>query len=666
MGGARDGGKAPKSAGLGGLLARSKRRNAAPGPGQSGYRAHEAGQYINYAHTTDINKTDGAGSVLERSELDEFFHLAELANRDFTTERGRERAMVISAPGENGEAAAAAARMSAEETARARDEAETLHRDALSVPRRPAWTHDTTSEELDANERRAFLEWRRALAEVEEDSRCSVTPFEKNLEIWRQLWRVCERSDVVVQVVDARDPLFYRCEDLEAYVKELNPGKTTMLLLNKADLLSEELRRAWAEYFDAQNIPFLFWSAKAAYEEIEAEQIAAKAAQAAKELDDANRRMAMQDDDEDDDAMELAEELRLKAEAARKAANAHAETVQNLQRVEEKANDPAHIWSRAELLDILQKRAEAAIDAMGESRVKRKGAQAHRAVIGMVGYPNVGKSSTVNAIMASKKTGVSATPGKTKHFQTLELGDDLLLADCPGLVFPTFSTSKAHLVCNGVIPIDRLTDVMKPIEIIADRIPRNTIEHVYNVELPLPALHEDQGRKPTAREFVRAYCAARGYTVQGNRPDEVRAGRAVLKDYINGKLLFCVGPEGYEGPLGASRAGEDAMMGYGAGAIEPMPKNDAKDEAETDDDPLAAAVLDDMMATLGLNKGKGKERTRAEHKYQKKGKKEKGRVKFKDSGVNTTAGGQGFLVGKRGGIMPAHLQAQIRSSIADE
>ena len=127
------------------MLARSKRRNEAPGPGQSGYRAHEAGRYINYAHTTDINKTDGAGSVLERSELDEFFHLAELANRDFTTERGRERAMVISAPGENGEAAAAAARMSAEETARARDEAETLHRDALSVPRRPAWTHDTTA-----------------------------------------------------------------------------------------------------------------------------------------------------------------------------------------------------------------------------------------------------------------------------------------------------------------------------------------------------------------------------------------------------------------------------------------------------------------------------------------------------------------------------------------
>ena len=37
-----------------------------------------------------------------------------------------------------------------------------------------------------------------------------VTPFEKNLEVWRQLWRVLERSDWAVQVVDARNPLLYQ------------------------------------------------------------------------------------------------------------------------------------------------------------------------------------------------------------------------------------------------------------------------------------------------------------------------------------------------------------------------------------------------------------------------------------------------------------------------
>ena len=45
---------------------------------------------------------------------------------------------------------------------------------------------------------------------MEASSDLAVTPFEKNLEVWRQLWRVIERSDVVIQIVDARNPLFYR------------------------------------------------------------------------------------------------------------------------------------------------------------------------------------------------------------------------------------------------------------------------------------------------------------------------------------------------------------------------------------------------------------------------------------------------------------------------
>lgn len=39
--------------------------------------------------------------------------------------------------------------------------------------------------------------------------------------------------------------------------------------------------------------------------------------------------------------------------------------------------------------------------------------------IGLVGYPNVGKSSTINALIGTKKVSVSATPGKTKHFQVV-------------------------------------------------------------------------------------------------------------------------------------------------------------------------------------------------------------------------------------------------------
>ena len=65
-----------------------------------------------------------------------------------------------------------------------------------------------------------------------------ISPFEKNVEIWRQLWRVIERSDVVVQIVDGRNPMLFRCPDLEHYVKEVDPNKTNILLMNKADLLN--------------------------------------------------------------------------------------------------------------------------------------------------------------------------------------------------------------------------------------------------------------------------------------------------------------------------------------------------------------------------------------------------------------------------------------------
>lgn len=79
-------------------------------------------------------------------------------------------------------------------------------------------------------------------------------------------------------------------------------------------------------------------------------------------------------------------------------------------------------------------------------------AGAGRVVVGLVGYPNVGKSSTINALFGSKKTAVAATPGKTKHFQTLNITDRLTLCDCPGLVLPRSASSKGDLVAAGRPP----------------------------------------------------------------------------------------------------------------------------------------------------------------------------------------------------------------------
>jgi len=118
------------------------------------------------------------------------------------------------------------------------------NRQFLKIPRRPKWKRGvTTAEELDQNERETFLEWRRNLASVQETNDGLIfTPFERNLEVWRQLWRVIERSEIVVQIVDARNPMLFRCLDLEKYVKEVSKRKKNLLLINKADLLSDTQR----------------------------------------------------------------------------------------------------------------------------------------------------------------------------------------------------------------------------------------------------------------------------------------------------------------------------------------------------------------------------------------------------------------------------------------
>ena len=130
----------------------------------------------------------------------------------------------------------------------------------LLIPRRPEWAR-LSPEQLREAEHQSFLEWRRGLAALQEETECIVTPYEKNLEFWRQLWRVIERSDLIVQIVDCRHPLMFRSPDLEKYVKEVSQLKQNLLLVNKSDFLTMDQRKIWAEYFRKENIKFAFFSA---------------------------------------------------------------------------------------------------------------------------------------------------------------------------------------------------------------------------------------------------------------------------------------------------------------------------------------------------------------------------------------------------------------------
>jgi nuclear GTP-binding protein len=55
--------------------------------------------------------------------------------------------------------------------------------------------------------------------------------------IWNELYKVIDSSDVIIHVLDARDPIGTRCLSVEKYLKEDAPHKHLVFLLNKVDLV---------------------------------------------------------------------------------------------------------------------------------------------------------------------------------------------------------------------------------------------------------------------------------------------------------------------------------------------------------------------------------------------------------------------------------------------
>lgn len=136
-------------------------------------------------------------------------------------------------------------------------------------------------------------------------------------------------------------------------------------------------------------------------------------------------------------------------------------------------------------------------------------------MIGLVGYPNVGKSSTINALLGAKKVSVSSTPGKTKHFQTLVLSETITLCDCPGLVFPQFANTQADLVVDGVLPIDQMREYSAPTDLLCRRIPKEILEGTYGIGIGIKSEEEGGTGMVTWEDLLSSYAsksAASGFS----------------------------------------------------------------------------------------------------------------------------------------------------------
>lgn len=475
-------------------------------------------------HTSEINDGYDWGrlnlqSVTEESSFQEFLSTAELAGTEFQAEK-------LNIKFVNPKSSIGLLSKTEKEKVL---ESHEKNKNLVKIPRRPKWDSSTTAHELQCREKEDFLDWRRQLAMLQEAQGLILTPFEKNLEFWRQLWRVVERSDVVVQIVDARNPLLFRCEDLEHYVKEVNADKLNMILINKADFLTNEQREAWAEYFTDINVRVAFFSAVLATEKIEEESEDKTSSINECESDHNDEENESNDESlynsdfiseseyesaddgtlnnydsliisnikvENDKQVEVQEcaAEKLKTAVDSEFETSRIETMINYEyKTEGKMVNSSELLNRNDLIKLLK--------TVYNGKTYTNGVT----TIGLVGYPNVGKSSTINALLMNKKVSVSATPGKTKHFQTLYLDADLLLCDCPGLVMPSFICTKAEMILNGILPIDQMRDHVPAVTLLATLIPRHILEDLYGIMLPAPLEEEDPDRPSTSEELLNAH-----------------------------------------------------------------------------------------------------------------------------------------------------------------
>jgi len=351
----------------------------------------------------------------------------------------------------------------------------------LSIPKKPKYKKGMKKEDYIKLEKESFLAWRKALAEEEmKNINKAITPYEKNLEVWKQLWLTVEKGQILFQIVDGRNPLYYRCPDLEKYIKEIDNNKEIILIINKADLMNEKLRQNWSEYFKENNIKYIFFSA---INEIE------------------------------------------KMEKNEKNEN-------NILKEEKIDQTDYRIFTRNDLIQYIKE--------IGEKIPKNNTNNNNNALmVGFIGYPNVGKSSIINVLMKTKKAAVANIPGRTKHYQTLFLPSEpnlnilpksICLVDCPGLIFPSFTSSKADMLVNGIYPIDTISEIYNPIQIIINLIPSKILSNFYKVNLP---------DIYSAKQFLQIIAKKRGFYTGNGLPEEAKTAKLILRDYTSGKLLFC-------------------------------------------------------------------------------------------------------------------------------
>ena len=146
--------------------------------------------------------------------------------------------------------------------------------------------------------------------------------------------------------------------------------------------------------------------------------------------------------------------------------------------------------------------------------------------IGVVGYPNTGKSSLINSLIRRKKAPISSRAGTTHGQQWINFKDKIKIIDSPGVI-PLKENDEIRLALIG----SKNPEKIHNIELVAYTIINlfknsDNLEKFYNLDIKnknFEEIFENIGRK-------------KGYLKKGNKIDETRIAINLVRDWQSGKL----------------------------------------------------------------------------------------------------------------------------------
>ncbi|POI23867.1 hypothetical protein CIB84_012385, partial [Bambusicola thoracicus] len=272
--------------------------------------------------------------------------------------------------------------------------------------------------------------------------------------------KVIEASDVVLEVLDARDPMGCRCPQLEQAITCSGGEKKLLLVLNKIDLVPKENLEKWLNYLKKEFPTVAFKSATL--------------------LKDRN--------------METFSRRRARIDLSR-----HTES-----------------FGSECLVKLLQE----------YGRTQNKAIQ-----VGLVGFPNVGKSSIINSIKKDRVCDVGPARGVTKSMQAVRIDKQMKILDSPSIVAdPTNSAvtlALRSIIHTGESCSVNMVKAVKAVDAVLNHCNKQQVMMFYSI----PDFKNTE-------ELLSLLAQKRGMLKKGGVPDIENVAKSLLCDWTGAKISY--------------------------------------------------------------------------------------------------------------------------------